>query len=475
MAKRLLAILLTIVLLLSIQNCGYACDEGQSNTYVTQIIFGDGASSRESDPKVKMLLYALYLCCEQSDGRGQDKLTYLKGQRVTGVPTLSKIDIKGENLLECSHNTWEYEYVADKKVQNNRRKILQNTVNKVFDFGLFNNLFGSGSGKCNSFAAMLYYSHILCDYLADDPSETGVTLKGREVAPYSGARYITLNGGIPGFSAAQKKTTESCIYPGDLDEYGRCGVVYAVIGRDSMEFVGPRPNLPNPTGWKQNQYTDIVNGNDLYNRCHLIGRQFCGVDNLHNLITGTRYLNDTMGLFEDEVAEYIKRTENHVLYRVTPVYKGDNKLASGVQMEGYSVEDSGKGICFNVYCYNVQPGVDLNYANGDNSLADTITGANETIPFAKNNAGDSNPDLIFEMNKHLEVLFADQKKSSTYISMMNEIKTIASEARAVGNRGENYVQCYVAMKEYEYKYFEILKSYVPLLLEKESFFTSAFK
>ena len=209
--KRLSALLLAIVLLFTNSSAALACDEKQTNTYVTQILFGDRALSRSSDENVKMLLAALYLCSEQSDGLGQDKIDYLKQHRVSGIPALSSLDIKGTYLLECSHNSWEYEYAGAKKNQNNRRTVLQHTVNKVFDFGFINNLFSSGSGKCNSFAALLYYSHILSDYLADDPSETEAVVNGRAVSAYAGQATITLNGNQPSFTASQKNSTESFV------------------------------------------------------------------------------------------------------------------------------------------------------------------------------------------------------------------------------------------------------------------------
>ncbi len=471
MRKRLLALLITVALFFTMQAPVYACNEQQSNTYVSQILFGDDYYSHQSDEKVEMLFSALFICSEQSDGLGQDKLTFLKNHRVSGIPTLSKIDIKSDALQECSHNTWEHIYAANKKAQASRKKVLQNTVNKVFDFGLFSNLFGSSSGKCNSFAALLYYSHILADYLSDDSSETEIVVKGREVPPYSGEGYVVLNGGIPSFSRAQKQSTHSDIYLQELDNLGRSGTAYAVIGRDSMDFVGPRPNkLPDPVGWTQVEYPDIVNGGSLYNRCHLIGRNLCGIDNLYNLITGTRYLNETMEEFEKTVAGAIENTGYHVLYRVTPIFKGDNKIASGVQMEGYSVEDSGKTICFNVYCYNIQPGVNINYQNGDSYQTDTISGSNDALPFAVYNPSDSNPDLIYEMGKYLEILFSDQKTSSDYVGMMNQINMVANEARSVEFGGKSASSNYKSLKEYEYKYFNILKDYVPKLLKNEKLF-----
>ena len=152
-----------------------------------------------------------------------------------------------------------------------------------------------------------------------------------------------------------------------------------------------------------------------------------------------------------------------------------HKLVSGVQIEAYSVEDSGTGICFNVYCYNVQPGINLNYANGDNEASDIISGKAGALPFVVRNASDSNPDLIYEINKHFAILFEDQKNSGLYTSLVNSITSIANEAGSIGNHGENEAKSYLLRKEYQYKYFEVLKSYVPLLLEKEKFFTSAFQ
>ena len=483
MIKRLSAILLIIVLLFSLSSTAFACNEEQTGTYVTQILFGDNALSRSSDEKVKMLLSAIYLCCEQSDSSGQDKIDYLKLKKVAGIPALSSINIKGTYLLECSHNRWERVFTAAMKSQSKRKKVLQNTVNKVFDFGLFNNLFGSGSGKCNSFAAMLYYSHLLADYLADDPSETEAVVRGKAVSSYVGAASVVLNGNIPSFTSSQKKTEDSFVSFSPLDSLGRAGVAFGCIGLDIMPPSGSRGSIQRiwPSGWNQRDggYPGIINSTPplLYNRCHLLAHQLAGVEEEINLITGTRYLNEIgMKQYEDKVANYIQNTGNHVLYRATPVFKGDNKLASGVQLEAYSIEDSGNGICFNVYCYNVQPGVDLNYLNGDNSIGDTTFEVENIFPFAVYNANDSNPDLILEMNKHLQVLFADQKKSNpnTYNSMMNEINAIANEARAVDNYGENSAQSYIKMKEYQYEYFKVLKSYIPLLLEKEPFFKKAF-
>ena len=479
--KRLVAFSLALIVLLSVfSSTVFACNENQTNTYVAQILFGDSAGTRSSDEHALMLFNALYLCCEQTGGQGQDKIDYLKAHRVSGIPALNSLTIKADYLLACSHNTWEHEFPAAEKNQANRRKVLRNTVNKVFDFGTFNNWFNSSGGKCDSFAALLYYSHILSDYLADDPAETEVSVGGKFVSAYSGQPYVSINGNTPTFTPSQKKITTSFKQFSPLDALGRAGVAFANVGPDTLSSIGPRLNMAKiqTSGWNYNKYEGMVNSQPayVYNKCHLLAHSLGGVEEEPNLVTGTRYMNETgMKPFEDMVANYIRRTINHVLYRVTPVFKRDNKLVSGVQIEAFSVEDAGEGISFNVYCYNVQPGVELNYANGENAVSDITFGANDIIPFAVTNPSDSNPDLIYEINKHLAILFDAQKNSSTYTSMINSITTIANEARAVGNHGENSAKCYILLKEYQYKYFDVLKSYVPLLLNKEEFFNSVFK
>ena len=189
-----------------------------------------------------------------------------------------------------------------------------------------------------------------------------------EIPEYSGEAYIEINNNIPNFKESDY-TTEAFEDYSELDDYGRCGVAYANICKEIMPKKGEkRGDISNvkPTGWKQKKY----NGEYLYNRCHLIGYQLSDEnDNELNLITGTRYFNVTGMLpFENKVAEYIKENENnHVLYRVTPVFEGKNLLASGVEIEAYSVEDNGKGICFNVYVYNIQPGITINYLTGEST------------------------------------------------------------------------------------------------------------
>ncbi len=191
-----------------------------------------------------------------------------------------------------------------------------------------------------------------------------------EIPEYTDSAYVVINGNQPAFTEADYTEASFESYS-ELDALGRCGVAYANVGVDIMP-TEERESIGHvkPSGWQTVKY-DIVDGKYLYNRCHLIGFQLTGENaNKGNLITGTRYFNvDGMLPFENMVADYVKETENHVLYRVTPMYEGDNLLASGVQIEAWSVEDNGEGICFNVFIYNVQPGITIDYATGDSALA----------------------------------------------------------------------------------------------------------
>ena len=202
------------------------------------------------------------------------------------------------------------------------------------------------------------------------------TIEVSEVPEYEGSAYIAVNGNVPYFTD-EDKTTQSFENYAELDKQGRCGVAYANVGQDLLptEERGAIGAVK-PTGWHTIKY-DNVDGKYLYNRCHLIGYQLTGENaNEKNLLTGTRYLNiEGMLPFEDLVAEYVESTANHVLYRVTPVYEGDNLLAKGVLMEGYSVEDEGTGINYCIFAYNVQPGIVIDYATGD-SYADPNAGTN---------------------------------------------------------------------------------------------------
>lgn len=189
--------------------------------------------------------------------------------------------------------------------------------------------------------------------------------------------YIKVNGNVPRFSDEEKKTAAAFENYSDLDALGRCGVAFACVGKETMptEERGSIGSIK-PSGWHSVKY-DFVDGKYLYNRCHLIGYQLTAENaNEKNLITGTRYLN-TKGMlpFENMVADYVKETGNHVLYRVTPVFEGKNLVASGVYMEAYSVEDDGDGICFYVYVFNRQPGVKIDYLTGDSVADGTVKSA----------------------------------------------------------------------------------------------------
>ena len=209
---------------------------------------------------------------------------------------------------------------------------------------------------------------LLCALLlsgcAQEPAvqtQSSVTLDS--IPAYDGSPWVELNQNTPNFDP-DDLTQEAFEEYGPLDSLGRCTTAWANVCRELMP-TEDRESISSvtPTGWINREY----DGEYLYNRCHLIGFQLTGENaNEQNLITGTRYLNvEGMLPFENMVADYVKETGNHVLYRVTPIFDGDNLVASGVEMEAQSVEDQGEGICFHVYCYNVQPGVTIDYATGE--------------------------------------------------------------------------------------------------------------
>ncbi len=230
-----------------------------------------------------------------------------------------------------------------------------------------------------------------CELPADLTQVSGTTtvFDISDLPAYDGSSpYVVVNGNEPGFTE-EDMTTDSYETYSELDELGRCGTAWANIGVDLMP-TEDRGNISQvkPSGWQTVKY-DIVDGKYLYNRCHLIGFQLTGENaNEKNLITGTRYMNvDGMLPFENLVADYVKETENHVLYRVTPVYEGDDLVARGVQMEGRSVEDEGEGGSFNVFVYNVQPGSTSDYATGESALSGEESGTtsgNEEVRYVLN-------------------------------------------------------------------------------------------
>ena len=181
---------------------------------------------------------------------------------------------------------------------------------------------------------------------------------------YRGIPYVEINDNKPSFSDKDKDRVEEY---SKLDKLGRCGPAFANVGKELMP-TSPRESIRDvrPSGWHTVKYDGIIEDRYLYNRCHLIAFMLAGENaNERNLITGTRYFNvEGMLPFENQVADYVKSTGNHVLYRVRPIFKGDDLVARGVQMEAKSVEDGGKGVSFNVYCYNIQPGIRINYIDG---------------------------------------------------------------------------------------------------------------
>ncbi len=260
---------------------------------------------------------------------------------------------------------------------------------------------------------------LLCACTSGDNSKT-INIDLSTIPEYTGKAYVELNNNKPEFSEKEKSKTKSFEKYSRLDRLGRCGVAFANIGKDLMprEERGSISSVK-PTGWEQNSYTFIENGY-IYNRCHLIGYQLTGENaNERNLITGTRYMNvDGMLPFENQVAEYVKSTGNHVLYRVTPVFDGDNLLAIGVDMEAWSVEDNGKGVSFNVYCYNVQPGVMITYASGKN-YPDTKYSAKSNVSVNKSKA-----------------IISKQNKVKTYVVNTNSKKFHLTTCNSVQNMKE---------------------------------------
>lgn len=225
---------------------------------------------------------------------------------------------------------------------------------------------------------------------------------------WNGQPYCEINNNKPDFSENEIwKVTQESLDP--LDSLGRCGTANSCIGQDGMP-TQPRGNISevHPTGWHSDSYDD-VEGGKLYNRCHLIAHKLSGDDAVpRNLITGTSYMNrQGMLPFEDEIYEYVKGTGNHVMYRVTPCFKGDDLVARGVHMQAISVEDSGEGLAFNVFCYNVQPGIEIDYSTGDNRRSSSPdydqesydrNDQDDTNNFAAGEEDESSPVMKYVLN-----------------------------------------------------------------------------
>lgn len=236
------------------------------------------------------------------------------------------------------------------------------------------------------------------------PSQTNSKGSSEEVdvsklPAYSGEWYVVVNDNIPFFSDDELSVADSYESYSPLDELGRCGAAEACIGVDLMP-TEDRESISEvkPSGWVNNKY-DFIDGGYVYNRCHLIGFQLTGENaNEENLITGTRSMNvDGMLPFENMVADYVKETENHVLYRVTPIFEGNNLVASGVLMEASSIEDAAAGIQFCVYCYNVEPGIYIDYATGDN-WEDATSSSDAVVDNPSDSYSTSEQDYVLNTN-----------------------------------------------------------------------------
>ena len=276
----------------------------------------------------------------------------------------------------------------------------------------------------------------------DDGRDKGFSLD--EVPEYPGEPFVALYNNVPDFDD-KDKTTKSFETYSDLDSLGRCGVAYANIGKDLMP-TQKRGDISSvkPSGWINKKYdTDLVDGGYIYNRCHLIGHQLAGEDaNEKNLITGTRYFNvEGMLPFENMVADYVKETNNHVLYRVTPVYDGDDLVAKGVQMEAYSVEDKGESIMFNVFVYNVQPGITIDYDTGNSELSkDGETNSNQTSQQeskdntnqnTQNNQSSSNTKIEIRGNSKSKIYHCPGQANYDDMSDSANLVEFASEQDAI--------------------------------------------
>ena len=257
--------------------------------------------------------------------------------------------------------------------------------------------------------------------VSSDQVQSADTLQ--DVPDYTGQPYVEINDNEPSFTA-EEMTTESYEEYSPLDDLGRCQVAEACVGEDLMP-TQKRESISSvkPSGWINKAY-EIVDGGYLYNRCHLIGFQLTGENaNEENLITGTRYMNvDGMLPFEDEVADYVHETDNHVMYRVTPVFEGDDLVASGVQMEAKSVEDDGAGVTFNVYVYNVQPYIVINYETGDSYQTEELaTPEGEWAPGTETDASEgSEADRVG--SGQTSKLDPQSEKEQTYILNTNTRK-----------------------------------------------------
>ena len=282
----------------------------------------------------------------------------------------------------------------------------------------------------------------------DNPTGEGTSAFSlREIPAYSGTPYTEVNGNQPYFTE-EELTTQSFETYSELDSLGRCGVAYANVGQDLMP-TEPRGEIGavKPTGWHLVKY-DNVDGKYLYNRCHLIAYMLAAENaNPQNLITGTRYLNvQGMLPFETKVCDYVKNTGNHVLYRVTPIFDGDNLLVDGVLMEAYSVEDAGEGICFCVFAYNVQPGIGIDYATGDNWAESSGTYQSTAAPAAVETPAPQ-PETDTTVQITPESSAPQESQGITYVLNTNTKKFHYPTCSSVDDMKEKNKQIYTGSRE----------------------------
>ena len=269
----------------------------------------------------------------------------------------------------------------------------------------------------------------------------------REIPAYSGTPYTEVNGNQPYFTE-EELTTQSFETYSELDSLGRCGMAYANVGQDLMP-TEPRGEIGavKPSGWHLVKY-DNVDGKYLYNRCHLIAYMLAAENaNPQNLITGTRYLNvQGMLPFETKVCDYVKNTGNHVLYRVTPIFDGDNLLADGVLMEAYSVEDAGEGISFCVFAYNVQPGIGIDYATGDNWAESSGTYQSTAAPVTVETLAPQ-PETDTAVQITPESPAPQESQGITYVLNTNTMKFHYPTCSSVDDMKEKNKQTYTGSRE----------------------------
>ncbi len=283
---------------------------------------------------------------------------------------------------------------------------------------------------------------------------TPITLEN--IPEYDKSPYVVINDNTPFFEESDYTTTSYEKYS-PLDSRGRCGVAMACIGKDIMPTEEREESLSSvtPTGWKQENY----DGTYLYHRCHLIGFQLTGENaNKYNLITGTGYFNVTGMLpFENQVADYIKDTGNHVLYRVTPIFEGNNLVASGVLMEAYSVEDAGAGVTFCVYVYNVQPGIFIHYLTGDSSnISATFPDEDKDTTDGDKDSTDTDKNDALLNEEKLYVINVSTKKfhlpSCTHAQNLTESKREERTTTAKTLLDEDHSACGTCLKGLELAY-----------------------